>query len=251
MKTLRILSALVLCTSAAFAQLISGPVGLKIKSGTVLSVDGLTLRPAADIVIANNSLEKSAVEVQGSINRVYGFQSLAFFEGLVGIQYLDSELNGNPEKALQLFCSANGINFTPIPMQSHDLIGNYVTGAFGPGKLLAVTAKSTSRGARTAAQPPEAAIAADENKELPDGSRLILAGNPVESRADLRYQSPGDGTATIRILDLIGKERLSTNVAVCTGVNRFVLPVEKLPAGLYIVEVIGKRERTALKLVKQ
>jgi hypothetical protein len=138
-----------------------------------------------------------------------------------------------------------------VPQQFPDYHGNYVTGAFGPGKLLAVAAKSVSAGARTAAQPPEAAIATGENQVFPDGYRLILAGNPVENQADLRYQSPGDGTAAIRILDLTGKEALSTNAAVWPGFNRFVLPVEKLPAGLYIVEVTCNEERATLKLVKQ
>ncbi|RZK74628.1 MAG: T9SS type A sorting domain-containing protein [Pedobacter sp.] len=90
----------------AKGQLTSGSSGLFLKSGTVLSSEGLVLTPTTDLSITSNTLTKSSTSLYGdagqSINRVYTFSNQITYTGSVGIYYLDSELNGNTASELAI-----------------------------------------------------------------------------------------------------------------------------------------------------
>jgi len=80
--------------------------GFNIKSGTVISADGLDITPSTDFSL-NTSLSRSA-SVNSSpavinINRGYQFgATTAPFSGVLQINYLDSELNELVESDLKL-----------------------------------------------------------------------------------------------------------------------------------------------------
>ncbi|WP_031529186.1 T9SS type A sorting domain-containing protein [Dyadobacter crusticola] len=87
------------------AQFFAGAGGFFISSGTQVSLNGLTMQPAADFTIASNKLTISATPVTGnpaSIAKVYTFSQPVDYVGNLGLKYLTSDLNGNNESTLQL-----------------------------------------------------------------------------------------------------------------------------------------------------
>ena len=115
--SLIIISAL---TTLLHAQIFSvGTVGITIKSGTIISGNGLILTPSADITMANVSLIKNTTISNPAVNpyitRVYKFSSTtAPFSGTVQINYSDpGELNSIPEADLELNVY-DGIQWRPF-----------------------------------------------------------------------------------------------------------------------------------------
>lgn len=121
----------------AAAQLSAGSDGFFIKSGTPVSIDGLTLQPSADLNITNNTITVSHTPVpattpgsNGSIARVYEFTAPLVYEGDAGIRYLTSELNGNAVASLQPVYKNNGLNsFVNTDLNATSSILQYVEGA--------------------------------------------------------------------------------------------------------------------------
>ena len=122
-----------LAAITANAQFIAGSEGFYIKSATQVVLDGLTLKPSADVPIANTSLSVSAVPIPGtptgSINRVYTFSSPLTFSGIVGIFYVSAtELNGNTESELSIsYSSTSSGTFLVTAGSNPDPASDYVS----------------------------------------------------------------------------------------------------------------------------
>ncbi len=119
-----ILSALLLGVNTLNAQISAGSSGMTVKSGTIVSSQGLVLTPSADLTFSNNELNVSSTPVtigaDNSINRLYTLASPITYSGTLGIKYLSGELNGNSEAAMQIATSAlvSGTSWT-VPYGSN------------------------------------------------------------------------------------------------------------------------------------
>lgn len=100
---------LLLVAPASMAQFSFGNNSLLIKSGALVTLDGLTIAPETDLALSNKTLQLSHTAIPGfpanSIQRVYSFNEPFQFTGTLGIFYLPSELNGNTEASLQIASS--------------------------------------------------------------------------------------------------------------------------------------------------
>jgi hypothetical protein len=104
MKKLVILCALVLSIRAS-SQVSIGADGISLAAGTTLSAEGLTLIPQGSFTLTNTSFQKSTAPVNlgGSVYSIANVVTLSApltFTGTVHFNYLDAELNGNPESQL-------------------------------------------------------------------------------------------------------------------------------------------------------
>ncbi|SMD11706.1 MBG domain-containing protein [Pedobacter nyackensis] len=122
--------------TGAQAQLKAGPEGIYVKAGSILSSDGLVLKPSADLILTDLSLEKSATPVSGDggsgINRSYKFSAPLTFTGTLGFSYFTGELNSNAESLLQLcYKSAEvDIAYTVTAGTSVNTVDKYLENTF-------------------------------------------------------------------------------------------------------------------------
>lgn len=66
---------------------------------------------------------------------------------------------------------------------------------------------------------------------------LSLQPNPADERVTLRIQSPRAARATLRILDLVGKQVLQRSAVLPQGSSQYQLATTHLPQGIYLVQV--------------
>ncbi len=117
-----------LCSSVVRAQFVTGPEGFFITADTEVAIDGLTMRPGTDFVIADRSLTRSSTPVPGNptgIARVYNFNQPIDFVGTIGFFYQTAELNGNPESSLQL--AHGNVAFVTVPGSTVDEGVHYIS----------------------------------------------------------------------------------------------------------------------------
>lgn len=125
------------------AQLVVGSEGMRIESGATLTIDGLTLTPSTNLIIANNSVQKTTIPISGnpSINRLYQFSAPLLFSGTVGVNYLTSELNGYYEPNLQLaYKSTTDTDLTVTTNSVVNTNTDYVSNLVVDQNLFVVTA---------------------------------------------------------------------------------------------------------------
>ncbi|MEI7472111.1 MAG: hypothetical protein WCJ85_07625 [Chitinophagaceae bacterium] len=130
-----LLSLLILLQFIAHAQVaLVATTGsdITIKSGTVFSVDNITLTPSADFTISNNTLTRASTVIHTPsfgtyINRVYQFTNTSNpYSGAIQINYLDgAELNGLAESGLTLNLH-NGTRWNPYAATTRDATNNFV-----------------------------------------------------------------------------------------------------------------------------
>jgi hypothetical protein len=133
MKKISLLFAVLLFNIMAKTQLLKVTAGtdITILSGTVFKVENLTLTPAADFIISNNTLDKFTTVTHTSSNpyiaRVYRFSNNTNpFTGSVQINYTDgAELNSIPENQLTLNIH-NGTNWNFYSATTRDATNNFV-----------------------------------------------------------------------------------------------------------------------------
>jgi hypothetical protein len=138
----------VLCfftTLVSKGQFTSGANGFFMKNGALVTIDGLTIAPSADLALNGKTLLLSNVPIQGSpnnsIGRVYTFNEALDFTGTLGIFYLPAELNGNIEASLQMTTSgAAGAGYVTPNGSTVDQSKHYVFNAFNGISLRSVTA---------------------------------------------------------------------------------------------------------------
>src|ERR1700744_1104197 len=103
---------LLLCAIAAFvpafSQISAGTQGLTVKQGAILSSQGLILTPSTDLQLTSTNLSGSDTPIVlthgSSIKKVYSFSPAVTFSGVIGIKYLSTDLNVNPEDSLAISC---------------------------------------------------------------------------------------------------------------------------------------------------
>lgn len=108
-----------------------------IQSSTLVSIDGLVLRPSNDLTLANVTITRSGTAVPSqipfgqSIAKVYNFSAPVSFTGTVGIRYEDPELNGLTGSWLQIATRPNtGVPFTRATNSILNQTGNYVSAVY-------------------------------------------------------------------------------------------------------------------------
>jgi gliding motility-associated-like protein len=103
----------------SIAQLKINADGLTIQEGTVFFTDGLTMVPSINLSINNIAVEKQPATIywplHNSIQVIHRFNRPILFEGLLSVDYRDSELSGNKSTSLALayapFTSINPDDF--------------------------------------------------------------------------------------------------------------------------------------------
>ncbi len=120
----------------SLAQLYVGTgVSIHMQSGALLSVEGLTLLPSANLDISNTTITVSHTPLAGpggeSIKRVYEVSGPVTFSGTLGIVYHEEELNGNGESSLKLAIrNTPSSSFTVSDNTVVNETDNYLTAAF-------------------------------------------------------------------------------------------------------------------------
>jgi hypothetical protein len=133
MRTLLLLAIGLAGTLAVRSQTIfsvGSSSALTIKNGTIFDANGLVLTPGSDFTLSSNNVAKSSTAVTVSpapgINRVYTWGSQITFTGTIQLYYQLSELNGNPESALQYTDSAIGGTWLASASSSVNTTSHYV-----------------------------------------------------------------------------------------------------------------------------
>lgn len=129
------------------AQVSVGSNGMSVLTGTVLSVDGLSLTPAAALNLTNNTVQRTSTPLAGSpgINRLYQLSAPLLFSGVVRIGYLPSELNGYSESTLQLaYAPAPSTKLTVTTSSTVNTAAHYVQNTLTNQNLYVITATALS-----------------------------------------------------------------------------------------------------------
>jgi gliding motility-associated-like protein len=88
------------------AQLKVESDGISIKGGTIFSAEGLLMVPTVDMSLTNTALTRKSQPVSwpqtNSILRLYEFSKPLSYQGKLGLNFSDGELNGNKPEALNL-----------------------------------------------------------------------------------------------------------------------------------------------------
>jgi hypothetical protein len=202
---------------------------IKIKSGTVLYLNGLSLNPSSDFTINNsNELLKSSTSLDPqSINRVYDFNSLLTgFEGEIIFYYDESELNGVTESNLVLQIKDGSNNWNIIDSAVLDTNNNTLTfNTVSSLNFSSVTASASG-------------ITLSINKF--NNLEISLYPNPTTSNIKINT----DLKTEIIIYNLIGQEILKT--------RKKNIDVSQLSNGTYIfiVKDISTNNFNSYKVIK-
>ena len=90
-------------------------------------------------------------------------------------------------------------------------------------------------------------------KNIPpvSGSIVRLLNNHSESQLGFTYQSDVKGTADVSVYNISGARIYSGRVFAYTGSNTVTLNINTgIKSGIYVLEVVNGKERTAVKFVK-
>lgn len=88
---------------------------------------------------------------------------------------------------------------------------------------------------------------------VPEYNFVSIYPNPVRDNMDLNYNSLSNGTVSIRIFSISGKEAMPSNNSknVQTGMNVISINTSELGSGMYILEVINDSQTYYKKFIKQ
>jgi len=148
MKTIIFFLAVLVCSLPGRSQQTIISAGssptLFIKAGTVVGADSLVLTPSSDFTFSSNTLTVSPTAVSlvpaPSISRVYSLTSQINFTGTIQLYYKPSELNGNPESALQYTDSSVGSFWLASPSSTVNTSLHYVQQTAVARNLIGATA---------------------------------------------------------------------------------------------------------------
>ncbi|WP_417612630.1 PKD domain-containing protein, partial [Owenweeksia hongkongensis] len=80
---------------------------------------------------------------------------------------------------------------------------------------------------------------------------MVIYPNPTRGQVKLSFDSFGSGSATIRVLDLSGKEMIVETLDNLNGKVETELNIGKLADGVYMIEVSAEDLKTVRRLVKE
>ena len=121
MKKLVLLTLLAFPAAAQFHMDLGGLV--YVQTGTSITFDGLTFQPADNLQMTDLTITRSSTPQarpdDPSIARVYSISNSLIFSGLLGLKYLDSDLNGIEKEDLWLATRApTALNFLSATVSS-------------------------------------------------------------------------------------------------------------------------------------
>lgn len=124
-----------LCQQSLAQLYVGSGVSIRVQSGALLSVSGLTLQPSANLDITNTTFAVSHTALTGpagtGIKRVHQVSGPVSFSGTLAIVYYEEELNGNSESNLKLARrSTPSSSFTISDNSVVNEAANHVTAAF-------------------------------------------------------------------------------------------------------------------------
>ncbi|RFP64696.1 T9SS C-terminal target domain-containing protein, partial [Hymenobacter lapidiphilus] len=124
------------------------------------------------------------------------------------------------------------------------------------GNFRLAAGTSTAPAARYGATQPDTTGQARSATAIPlQASRLeaSLYPNPASGTVLLRFEQPVAGLVRVRVLDMLGleKTRLEQAAPTTPGPRTLTLPLHKLPAGPYVVEIQTPGARHTLRLAVQ
>ena len=91
-----------------------------------------------------------------------------------------------------------------------------------------------------------------KNNPLLTGSTIRLLNSPTDSQLDFTYESELKGPGEISVYSMTGTKLYSGRVLTNTGSNVVTLNMNGgIRRGIYILEVINGKERTAIKFIKR
>lgn len=82
------------------------------------------------------------------------------------------------------------------------------------------------------------------------GLNLLLYPNPVQDLYNINYESGGNEMLTINVVDINGRTVSTDSWQVTTGANTRTFDMSGLPAGIYMVNVVGEVGVGSVKVVK-
>lgn len=234
-------------SSDLWGQLKAGNEGIYIKGGTTFSTDGLVIIPVSDLTIISKSVIRGDETVNwtqlSSIKRMYHFSSPIVFRGIMSLNYLDSELNGNNSADLRVaYTAVSGSNNSKDYIISNNSIVNltnrYITENFeGSVNISNITAVATGFFI-----PP---IIPSSSPDICEGSSVMLSTVPA-----LAYQwfrngiqlagSTGRDLIVNQSGDYVVQTILSNGIT--TTSDPFTVTVNPAPAG----EVVSDKEVLSL-----
>lgn len=140
--------------------------GLAIQEETIFFVDGLTMVPASNLTINNVSVEKQLAAIywplHNSIQVIHRFNRPILFEGLLAVNYRDSELGGNKSTSLALAYAP----FTSI--NSDDFVINLESNVNGSERRVSALYSEAIKLSDITAVTPESTIPAYMELEIPN-----------------------------------------------------------------------------------
>ena len=213
--------------------------GFNIKSGTVISSDGLDITPSADFSLSSSLSRGSALTNSTTIphtTKSYKFGTTnEAFSGLVRINYQDSELNGLIETDLKMLHN-DGSNWNIENSSTNDAAANYVSTSFSSKTLNELTL-----GTFTALGLPE--LAKDEK------FIVMVYINPFSSNFKLGLTTSSLEKIKISVYDMTGRLIELRNADVSEITNQEI--GDNYPSGVYTIKVTQDSDSKTLKVIKR
>ncbi|WP_158293188.1 T9SS type A sorting domain-containing protein [Tamlana fucoidanivorans] len=215
----KILLFLYTFSSLCFSQqiYISNSASITLHNGSSLNAFGLEISPNSTFVITDNILtisdsQVTVSEAKTSIARVYNMEkSLNGFNGMISLNYQDSEINGGDEANLNIEVLANNIWTKYEPSIVNQVLNNVsYDGIFNNLNMDKVTASA-----------PGITLNMNDEKIVDD---LVIYPNPASSFINIKSNK----TLLIQIYNLQGKLLFENNLKVIDLSNLF--------SGTYIIK---------------
>lgn len=89
---------------------------------------------------------------------------------------------------------------------------------------------------------------AGEINELITSSNLNIYPNPAKNQFMIDLNSQNEGLATIELLDIFGRQIMTEERAVISGLNNFVMNIKDIKTGFYLVTVSQNNHRIIKKI---
>jgi len=86
--------------------------------------------------------------------------------------------------------------------------------------------------------------------ELENVVNITIFPNPTNQNLTINYSLLSDISLTINVIDISGKEVISTNTSNQTGNNKFQLNTENLEAGIYFLNISDGKSSKNIKFIK-
>lgn len=241
---------------------------LTITAGAILHADGISLKPAEDFILSDNSLKRVSVsnaKLGNQISRVYQFLNpTAAFTGNLKKDYLDSELNGLAEQSLQLFAfnadkwyrqaTVNDLANNNLSANLTKLaLGEISSAVFMPDLFLTPSsiAENSALGSKVMNLIGTNENLADEKftytlvsgTESADNSSFIINNSEVQTNTALDFEKKKSYSIRLRVTDAYGRFDEKAHIIAINDVNEVPTAIAASKLNIYednnVDETIG------------